>query len=171
MKWLKGLTGAASSDERIEHAKNKIFKEAYWLTMVICLVSIIVKFSLHGSEGKVLIYTELIILLLTSAYYLIRSTQQGIYADEVEVHDRKSKLPMTAKNAMIGLAIGLGISVFFGVNSAIQYAEGIRQSVLYFLMVMFVSMMIYVPIMIAAMLFLHYLAQKTSRKLHNNQDD
>lgn len=131
-------------DERVLNTQNKIYREMYLLVMGICWLSLIIKqfiFDLGLKE----ILTELIILIITGIYYTARSAALGIFSDEVEIHDRNSKVPMSSKNVYIGLGFGLLISLFFGIRSAIVYGDGYQQSIIYFVLVLFVSLMMYIP--------------------------
>lgn len=131
-------------DERILHTQNKIYREIYYLVLAICLVSIGFKIYHYGyTVGP--ISTELVILFLQGIYYTIRGSSLGVLSDEVEMHDRKSKVPMKWKTLYFGLAVGVIFSIFLGLNSALNYADSTPQAYYYFFMVFFVSLMIYIP--------------------------
>lgn len=134
-------------DERIVTAQNKIYREIYFLIMAVCLISIGTKFYLYGFTISP-IYTELAILFLQGAYYTSRGSSIGLLSDEVEMHDRKSKVPMKWKTLLWGLALGVIIAIFFGLNSAFSYADTTAQAYSYFFMVFFVSMIIYIPVLV-----------------------
>lgn len=167
MRWFKH----EQTDERIDQLKNKIYKEAHYLVLAICIVSLMVKMIVQGPNGISPIWTELVIVTVSSLYYVARSAKLGLYSDEIEVHDRGSKLPMTAKNALIGGLIGLGIALFFGVRSAVLYADGGLQSVWYFLIVSLASLIIYVPVYVGIMLILHAVAFRTSKRASQLPED
>lgn len=167
MRWFR----TKQFDERIENLKNKLYKEVYVLVVVICSASIVIKSILNGYVGIAPIITELVIFLLAGLYYMFRSTRLGLYADEVEVHDRNSKLPMTAKHAVIGLSFGLAVAIYFGARSVVLYAEGILQSVWYFLLVSFASLMIYLPLFVGGLLLLHVAARTMSRRSQQISDE
>lgn len=154
-------------DERIEHVKNKIYRELYLLVSIICLISIVVKHFTHGI-GFSFIWTELAILFAGGVYYLIRSVSLGIYADEVEIHDRNSTMSISKKTLFISITLGLGMALLFGVNSAIKYGSG-GNEVKYFISVFVVSLLIYVPINLVLFYFPHLLAKIKSER--NNRDD
>ncbi|MGJ7911710.1 DUF6773 family protein [Neobacillus sp. LXY-1] len=156
-----------ATDERIENIRNKIFKEMYYLIMVICLVSIGIKVANHGFELKLMIL-ELVILFLGGVYFLIRSIFLGVYWDEVEMHDRMNKTTMGTKTVWSSIGLALVIAIIFGVNSAVSYANGTTQGLWYFILVLFVSIMIYLPIFLLLFGGVHLLAKKISLK---NRDD
>lgn len=131
-------------DERLNNIKNKIYAEIYILVIVISGISSAVKHFIYdqGIEG---IATELIILMISGIYYVYRSTRLGVISAEIEMHDRKSKWSKQKKNLFYGVTLGIGISLFFGINSAVQYADGVNQSINYFFLTAFVSLIIYLP--------------------------
>ncbi|TYS69527.1 hypothetical protein FZC76_04645 [Sutcliffiella horikoshii] len=134
-------------DERIVNIQNKIYREIYFLVMAICLISIGFKFYQYGF-GVNSIHTELAILFLQGVYYTVRGASMGVLSDEVEIHDRKSKVPMKWKTLFWGGASGVIIAIFFGLNSAFNYADTTAQAYSYFFMVFFVSLMIYIPFLV-----------------------
>jgi hypothetical protein len=156
-------------DERVESVKNKTYKEAYSMALIICFFSIIVKFYLYGVNTD-LVFTEFLIIIVTTFYYSIRTVWLGIYSDEVEIHDRTSKLSMDVKSILFGLGSGVAIAVFFGIRSAVLYGnEG--NMLKYFILVFFASLMIYCPIFVLT-LFLHKAANKISKDIvQKNQDE
>ncbi|MFC3040463.1 DUF6773 family protein [Virgibacillus xinjiangensis] len=159
-------------DERVTAMQNKIYRELYWLVLVICIVSIFLKFSLYGWHLE-RIYTELAILIGQGSYYTLRVIRLGIYSDEVELHDRKSRWPRRKKEAIIGLLGGVGLSLFFGMRSALVYGEGTTESVSYFFLVFFVSLLIYVPLLAGGIGISHILMKRASdssagKQLDNN---
>lgn len=162
-----GLYNASKvEDERITNIKNKIYAEIYILVSVICSISFVVKYLIYG-VGIGVVATEIIILLLSGSYYLYRSTKLGIYSAEVEMHDSKSKWPQKKKNLYSGLALGIGIALFFGINSAVQYAEGVSQSISYFFVTAGVSLMIYVPFFLIILVVGHDVIKKSSDQAIN----
>lgn len=150
-------------DERIEIIKNKIYKEISILVMCLCIISIMVKYSMYGQNIK-LIATELIIIFSTSIYYTIRIVYLGIYSDEVEMHDRTSKISMNTKNIIIGLVAGISIAIFLGFRSALLYGTTARIRVEYFSLVFIVSILIYLPFFIIFLMSQHSIANKISKK-------
>ncbi|MGG0287292.1 DUF6773 family protein [Peribacillus butanolivorans] len=56
----------------------------------------LVKIYKYG-VGSGELYLELVILLASGVYYLARSIFLGVFWDEVEMHDRTSKTPMSKK--------------------------------------------------------------------------
>lgn len=162
MVWLnkKGKV----TDERIIIAQNKIYREIYTVIMVICLLSIVIKLYLYDTTSIKLIITECIILFLSSGYYMARSASLGIFSDEVEIHDRTSKTPMSSKNIYIGLSIGVLIGLFFGVRSAFLYGDGYLNSIFTFAIVLCASLMIYVPFFLLIISVPFLAAKKASLK-------
>ncbi|NLY80584.1 MAG: hypothetical protein GX072_12080 [Lysinibacillus sp.] len=110
------------------------------------------------------IATELMILFLSGVYYMYRSIKLGLYSAEVEMHDQKSKWPQKKKNLYIGIALGIGVALFFGINSAVQYAEGVGQSLYYFVLSATASLMIYLPLFIILLVVGHEVMKKKSDK-------
>ena len=156
-------------DERVENTKNKIYKEAYILIMIICFTSIGVKYYLYGNNTKQVI-TELLVIFLSSLYYVIRIVCLGIYMDEIEVHDRTSKLPLSTKNIIIGLVFGVGIAIFWGIRSSILYGNS-GNRIWYFIIVFLASIMMYCPFLIAFIAISDSAARKASKKITQKHED
>ena len=156
-------------DERIENTKNKIYKEVYIVIMVICVISIGVKYYLYGTTAKQLI-TELLVMFLSALYYGIRSVWLGIYIDEIEVHDRTSKLPLRTKNIIIGLVGGVAMAIFFGIRSSIVYGNSSNR-LWYFITVFIVSIMMYCPFLVAITVIGDSAARKASKKITQKHED
>jgi len=157
-------------DERIENTKNKIYKESYFFIMVICFISIGVKYYLYGNIPKPVI-TELLVIFLSSLYYVIRTVCLGIYMDEIEVHDRKNKLSMSTKNIIIGVVFGVVMAISFGLKSSIKYGNN-GNRLWYFIIVFIASIMIYCPFFIAFIAIGDIAARKASKKItqkHENE--
>jgi hypothetical protein len=154
-------------DERLENVRNKIYKEIYRIIMAICLVSLIFKILILDTrtEGIVL---ELLILFVSGVYYLARSIFLGLYWDEVELHDRKGGIPMSNKTIFMSGGLSLLIAVFMGINSAVSYADSSSQGLWYFVLVLLVSIMIYLPILLLLFGGTYYLAKKIGMK--NNKE-
>ncbi|GED16222.1 DUF6773 family protein [Aneurinibacillus migulanus] len=158
-------------DERIVHTRNMLYKEAYIIAMLLCFVSLVAKYIIYGPNIGV-VATELIILMLSALYYGMRSVFLGLYSDEVEVHDRTSKLSMSKKNVIWGLGFGIAIAAFLGIRSAVVYGDGGVQSLWYFIIVLFASLMMYVPFFVGIMAIGHTLANKASKKaIHEDLDE
>ncbi|MBD1379782.1 DUF6773 family protein [Metabacillus arenae] len=149
-------------DERIVNSKNKIYKEMYLLILAVCILSIVVKYALYGMNTH-LVITELVILLAQGIYYVVRSVGMGIFSDDVEVHDRTSKVPMGMKNLISGLFFGVALAIFFGVRSAMDYGETILEQIWYFILVFFASLMIYAPFFGLILAIVHFSAMKISK--------
>ena len=100
-------------DERIENVRNQIYKEIYMIISVLCLGSFFLKVLLFdvGAKGVVL---ELLIIIVSGVYYLARSIFLGVYWDEVELHDRSSKVPMSNKTIFTSVGLSLLIASSWG---------------------------------------------------------
>lgn len=143
MRWFQ----SKPKDERVEQAKNQIYREMFVVVTGLCFLSILVKeyMEIEAYGG---VAPELTILLVMSLYYMARGWQLDIFSAEREMHDRRSRIPMTAKNFIYAGAGGVAISLYFGTRSAILYGEGTAQSINYFFLVAAVCLMIYIPLLI-----------------------
>lgn len=110
------------TDERVVNIQNKIYKEVFQLAIAISILSIIIKFYLYGLNSE-LVITEFIIIIIPSFFYTVRTIWLGIYSDEIELHDRTSKIPMSIKQVFVGLVTGIAIAMFFGVRSSLLYGN------------------------------------------------
>lgn len=155
-------------DERITNTINKIYKEAYFLAMIISLISIVVKYSLYGVNVR-LVITEILIIFVPCLYYLIRIVRLGIYLDEIEVHDRTNKISMSTKKIIVGLVLGVAIAVFFGLRSSILYGNDSNR-LWYFIIVFFVSIGIYIPFFVSIIVFTDAVSRKASKKAHPEEE-
>ncbi len=159
-----------NTDERIENIRNKIFKEMYYVVMTICLISVFFKMYKFGIGESALMeeaILELVILIVGGVYFLARSIFLGVFWDEVEIHDRTSKTPMSKKTIRRSVGLAFLIAIIMGVNSAVSYADSTTQGFWYFIQVLFVSLMIYLPILLILFGGIYMLAKKismTSRK-------
>lgn len=157
-------------DERITQTQNKIYRELYYLVLIICAGSIAIKAYYFGFDSSHFA-TELVILFSQGVYYLYRLTKLGVYSDQVELHDQSNKTRMSTKNIIVGICLGVIMAVFFGIRSAILYADGGLQMMYYFLLVFAVSFMIYVPFLLAFFGLTHYQANKQSKKAADRKLD
>lgn len=155
-------------DERVEHVRNKIYKEMYHVILAICLVSALFKLYKYGA-GSGELYLEFVIIVAGGLYYLARSIFLGVLWDEVEMHDRTSKTPMSRKTIFGTVALALIIAIIFGVNSAVSYADSSSQGLWYFILVSFVSVLIYLPILLLFFGGIYLLAKKIGMK--NSEDN
>ncbi|MER1986255.1 MAG: DUF6773 family protein [Solibacillus sp.] len=160
MIWRKQVV-----DERVRNAQNKIYREVYNVITLICCISIAVKFITIGVSFEVIL-TEFIILIGGSSYYGFRSTQLGLFSDEVEMHDATSKIPYRKKTILYGIIFGLVIALFMGINSAVNYADSTQQGIYYFFLVSLVSLFIYVPFLTAFLYVSYYTTKKKSDKVN-----
>ena len=142
-------------------------KKSIWIISVLCLGSFFLKVFLFdvGAKGVVL---ELLIIIVSGVYYLARSIFLGVYWDEVELHDRNSKVPMSNKTIFTSVGLSLLIAIFMGINSAVNYADSTSQGLWYFVLVLFVSIMIYLPIFLLLFGGIYIVARKISMK--NNEE-
>lgn len=151
------------TDERIVNIQNKIYKEIYLIAAIICMISIFVKRYLYGAKPE-LAFTEFFVLFISGVYYVMRTASLGIYSDEVEIHDRTSKIPMSVKNIIIGLVSGVVIALFFGIRSALLYGNDTNR-LWYFTLVFFTSLIIYCPLFAGFIAIFHAAAKRASDKI------
>ncbi|NWL86668.1 hypothetical protein DMN77_03525 [Paenibacillus sp. 79R4] len=160
MKWFQRKS---VKDERIVNLKNQIAKEAWVLTLMICSISVIVKTFFFMGEQSV--WVELVILIATGLYSMIRSVSSGVYSDEVEVHDQTHRFSVSKKQLMTGLASGLFLALFFGFRSAYLYADGDGAlQVKYFLSVFAASLILYIPFFVILTAVSHLVMNKLSKR-------
>ncbi|HZG71083.1 MAG TPA: DUF6773 family protein [Chondromyces sp.] len=154
-------------DERIENVRNKIYKEILHIISAICLGSMFLKIFIldMGTEAAVL---ELLILFVSGVYFLARSIFLGVYWDEVELHDRNSKIPMSNKTIFTSVGLSLLIAILMGINSAVSYADSTSQGLWYFVLVLLVSIMIYLPILFLLFGGIYFVAKEIGMK--NNKE-
>ena len=157
-------------DERVVNIRNKIYAEIYVLVATICTISVIVKYFIYGYNLEY-VMTELTILFLGGIYFLYRSVTLGIFSAEVELHDRKNKWSTKKKNLIMSVGLGIGIALAMGINSAVQYADGVQQSIEYFFLVGFVSLMIYLPFLIIVLVAGNEYAKRKSDNVMNKMLD
>jgi hypothetical protein len=159
------------TDERMENVRNKIYKEMYYVIAAICFISILFNMYKYGLGNQTLIEESLIeflILIVGGLYYLARSIYLGVFWDEIEMHDRTSKTPMSKKNIYNSIGLALIIAVAMGINSALSYADSSTQGVWYFVSVLFVSILIYLPLFLVLFVGVYYIAKKIS--LRNKEE-
>ena len=157
-------------DERVVNTRNKIYAEIYFLVAAICTISVIVKHLIYGVNMEYVI-TELTILFLGGIYFLYRSVMLGVFSAEVELHDRKNKWSTKKKNLFISVGLGIGIALVMGINSAVQYADGVQQRIEYFFLVGFVSLMIYLPVLVGVLVTGNEIAKRKSDNVMNKMLD
>jgi hypothetical protein len=157
-------------DERITHIQNKIYAEIYILVIVICGVSMGVKHYAYGLYIEDMA-TELVILIASGVYYVYRSASLGIFSAEMEMHDRKSKRSMQKKNLIASISLGIGIALYFGINSAVRYADGLGQIIYYFFLTAAASLMIYLPFLIMFLVVGNEVMKRKSDKAINKMLD
>ncbi|GAE34042.1 DUF6773 family protein [Halalkalibacter akibai] len=157
-------------DERVQNIQNKIYKEIYFGIMLLASLSIVIKFITIGMSFQVVL-TEWLIILFSSIYYTTRSVYLGIYSDEVELHDSRSKVKLGTKNLIVGIGLGLVLAISFATNSAINYADNTQEAVNFFFLVFGVSLFIYVPIFAGVTGLSYLVAKKKSEQINQNQLD
>lgn len=157
-------------DERVINLQNKIYREIYILVIIICFISAAIKNYLHG-PGSDTLYTEMAILVASGIYYAFRSASLGIFSDEVEMHDRTSKMSMERKNLIKGMTVGIVLSLLIGMRSAILYGEGTGNSIYNFFLVFVVCLMMYVPFFVLLLVVSHTFMKKRSDKAVGKQLD
>lgn len=156
-------------DERIENIQNKFFKDAYLLAVVISIVSMGVKTYVFSYDLRQFL-PELAVIIIPSLYYGIRIVLSGVYWAESEMKASNSKLPLTLKNFLYGIAIGVVISLFFGVRSAVVYgSEGSR--IYYFLLVFLASLTIYTPVFVMIIVLPDLIGKRMALKLDRYNDN
>ncbi|ENH95845.1 membrane-fusion protein [Gracilibacillus halophilus YIM-C55.5] len=151
-------------DEHIIHSENKIYREMYYLVLLICYVSIIMKAYLHGFQIEQ-VYTELTILFSLGIYFAYRSARLGIFSGKVELHNQKSKFTMERKQILIGLIIGLLLAASIAIRSAILYSDGGGNTIYVFIIVFIGSIMIYVPFFLMFILISYNIMKRKSDKV------
>ncbi|RSK29083.1 hypothetical protein EJF36_20570 [Bacillus sp. HMF5848] len=152
-------------DERIENLKNKVYREMFTVVTIICGFSMALKLFFIGLHANVT--TEILVLILPGLYYLLRITKLGIYSEEIEMHDQKSKLSISVKNIVYALAIGIVLGVGFGLRAAIMDASTTGEAVYYFVLVFVATLMIYVPIIAFTATLIHVAAKRKSEQMIN----
>ena len=153
------------TDERIVNTQNKIHREIHNIITTLCAFSLIIKMII-GLRGFEYIGIEMVILIFSGVYYIVRSTQMGIYSEEVELQTRNSKLNADSRNFIIGIVLGVIIGLLFGFNSAIQYADGLAQKVYYFIITFAASFLIYVPFLLLFLFVPPKIAKHKSDKIN-----
>ena len=161
---------SVTQDERVFNIKNKIYAEIYMLVIVICGISALVKHYVYDLNIEHM-FTEFIILIAGAIYYMFRSVMLGVFSAEVELHDRKSKRSMHQKNLIYSIAFGIGIALFMGINSAVRYAEGPGQSMEYFFITAFASLMFYLPFFVIILVVGNGIAKRKSDKVMSKMLD
>ncbi|EIM05376.1 hypothetical protein A1A1_16680 [Planococcus antarcticus DSM 14505] len=157
-------------DERITNIKNKIYSEIHILVMVILSISVVLKYFFYnlGAES---IATELFIFFASGVYSIYRSTKLGVFSAEIEMHDRKSKWSKQKKDLFLSITLGIVIALGFGINSAVRYADGTSQSISYFLLTTFASLLIYLPFFLIFVVGGNEVLKKNSEKSINKMLD
>ncbi|MGA9287908.1 MAG: DUF6773 family protein [Anaerobacillus sp.] len=155
-------------DERVANLQNKIYREMYVLIVIICALSVLYKqFLVEG--GTQHLWTEIIIFIVSSGYYLVRSTMLGILSDEVEMHDQSSKMSFNKRNFLISLFLGVGFSLILAIRNSLKYGEGTQETLYFFLSILFGCLMIYIPVLFAIMVLPFSVAKYKSDKVNERE--
>lgn len=160
-----GMWKKKQTDERVLNIQNKIYKEIYVIIIVLTCISVAIKyFTIEFSLQAVMF--EWIIMLVTSIYYIARSAFLGIYSDEVELHDNNSKMKLSNKKIISGIALGIILAIIFATNSAVNYADSQQQALTFFVSVFFISLFIYVPLFVGFNAITYSIAKRKSDKIN-----
>ncbi|MCP1144434.1 DUF6773 family protein [Lysinibacillus endophyticus] len=156
-------------DERITNLQNKIYREIYIIVLMICSGSMVLK-VISGKGGFENLGTEMIIFFVGALYYLVRSANLGIFSEEImyakgkEVKNPDSRIAI--KGIGIGAVIGIVLGLVFGINSALNYAEGMGQSIYYFFLTFATTVMMYTPFLFIVLFVPYILAKKKSERVN-----
>ncbi|WP_273834288.1 DUF6773 family protein [Guptibacillus sedimenti] len=154
-------------DERVTNLQNKIYREMYILIVVICALSIVYKqFFVDGGTRE--LWTEVIILVASSVFYVGRSAMLGIFSDEVELRE-SSKLGFNTRNFVISLIVGVAISLFFAIRNSQKYANSSEEAFTFFFVILFGSLMIYIPVLFAIMVVPYAIAKRKSDQVNEQE--
>ncbi|WP_101842496.1 DUF6773 family protein [Halobacillus sp. Marseille-P3879] len=152
-------------DERVTILQNKIYRELYTLVVMICGGSLVYKiFQGEASTGN--IWLEMVILVAGGIYYLARASHLGIFTDEVEMHDRSSRIKLNTKNLILSLSLGAGISLFFAVRNSLKYGEGTMETTIYFFLILITSFAIYIPVLFGLIVVPSLIAKQKSERMN-----
>lgn len=157
-------------DERIVNTQNKIHREIGNIILILCAISIVIKVII-GLRGFEYIGIEMIIVFFSGVYYIVRSTQMGIYSEEVEIQNANSKINSDTRTVLTGIILGVIIGLIFGFNSAIQYADGLEQKVYYFIITFTASFLMYVPFLLFILYVLPKIAKNKSDQVNRKMLD
>lgn len=150
-------------DERVTNLQNKVYRELYTFVAIMGVLSLVIK-TMMGDRN---IWTELIILVGGGVYYLIRVSSLGIFSDEVEMHDRSSKIKMNKKNFIVSLVIGVGFSLSLATVNSLRYADGSGEAISFFLTIFFTCIVIYIPVMLGIIVVPFILAKNKSDRVND----
>ncbi|QAS51301.1 DUF6773 family protein [Halobacillus litoralis] len=154
-------------DERVTNLQNKVYRELYMFVTIVAVLSLIIK-TINDDRN---IWTELIILIGGGVYYLIRVSSLGIFSDEVEMHDRSSKIKLNKKNFIVSLVVGIGFSLTLAIRNSQRYADSAGEEISFFLMIFFTCMAIYIPVMLGIIVVPYKLAKNKSDRVNDAQLD
>ncbi|MCA0172939.1 DUF6773 family protein [Bacillus sp. RAR_GA_16] len=154
-------------DERVTNLQNKIYREMYILIVVICALSVVYKqFLVEG--GTQHLWTEIIILFVSSVFYIVRSAMLGIFSNEVEMRE-SSKLSFNRRNFMVSLFLGVGFSLLLAIRNSLKYGEGTQETIYFFLSILFGCLMIYIPVLFAIMVLPLAIAKRKSDQVNEQE--
>jgi len=154
-------------DERVEGIYNKIYREIHTLVVILAAISMITKYIYYGLNLEHVLF-ELILLVSSSLYFLVRSVWMGLYSDMTELHDKNKKISLSfnVKQVIIALIAGLGVSLFFGIRSSLIYGGG-GNRISYFILVFSASFLIYIPFLVLITFLINYFANKKSKEIND----
>lgn len=87
-----------------------------------------------------------------------------MYAKGKEVKNPDSRIAI--KGIGIGAVIGIVLGLVFGINSALNYAEGMGQSIYYFFLTFATTVMMYTPFLFIVLFVPYILAKKKSERVN-----
>ncbi|UOQ44410.1 hypothetical protein MUN89_21730 [Halobacillus salinarum] len=155
-------------DERVATLQNKIYRELYSLVVIICGISLVYK-VFFAEAANPNIWTEVIILVGGAVYYLVRASALGIFSDEVEMHDRSSKLKLNTKKFMLALLVGIGISLIFATINSQLYGDSTDETIYFFFLILIACLLIYIPVLFGIMVLPYVVAKYKSDKVNEQQ--
>ncbi|GGF22862.1 hypothetical protein GCM10010954_22080 [Halobacillus andaensis] len=162
------FTKKKPQDERVTTLQNKIYRELYYVIVLICAGSLVYK-SIQGGAIIDHIWLEMLILIGGGIYYLARASHLGIFTDEVEMHDRSSKIKLNTKNFITSLLVGAGISLFFAVNNSLKYGETTQETIFYFFLILITSLIIYSPVLFGLFVVPSLIAKHKSDRMNERE--
>ncbi|MFG6147520.1 DUF6773 family protein [Halobacillus sp. B23F22_1] len=162
------FTKKKPQDERVTTLQNKIYRELYHVIILICAGSLVYK-SIQREAYIDNTWLEMLILIGGVIYYLARASHLGIFTDEVEMHDRSSKIKLNTKYLITSLMIGGGLSLFFAVNNSLRYGETTQETIFYFFLILITSLIINVPILLGLFVVPSLIAKHNSDRMNERE--
>lgn len=148
-------------DERIVQMANKVLSEAYFLMMLLLVVSIVVKTYIMGEPFHHYI-TELGIIVVSTIYIAIRSMLTGNM-----LFDTSKRSKILTAFAVLGLS--LAVTIRNGVRNYSNYGEQYNSVFDYrFLAVLGVTFVSSMALISVAFLFLYLCHKRGQRKIEKD---